>query len=30
LGLARSGGNNGSIRSHNSSASSGLAIYAPP
>jgi hypothetical protein len=30
LGLARSGGNNGSIRSHNSSASSGLAIAVPP
>jgi hypothetical protein len=30
LGLARSGGNNGSIRSHNSSASSGLAICVPP
>jgi hypothetical protein len=30
LGLARSGGNNGSIRSHNSSDSSGLAICVPP
>ena len=30
LGLARSCGNNGSIRSHNSSASSGLAIGVPP
>ena len=30
LGLARSAGNNGSIRSHNSSASSGLAISVPP
>ena len=30
LGLARSAGNNGSIRSHNSSARSGLAICVPP
>lgn len=30
LGLARSRGNNGSIRSHNSTASSGLAIRVPP
>jgi len=30
LGLGRSGGSNGSIRSHNSSASSGLAISVPP